>query len=162
MNKFIILSAAMLSLTAPAFAAGTHKDGHDDDHAGEMAIGMPGDAHHASRTVEISMNETDDGEMLFEPRDLSFAKGETVRLIITNDGEQEHEFVLDTPEENAEHKDLMARFPEMEHDDPNAIRLQPGEGGEIVWTFANAGTFEFACLILGHYESGMHGPVVVE
>ena len=33
----------------------------------------------------------------------------------------------------------MEKFPEMEHDDPNAIRLAPGETGEIVWTFANAG-----------------------
>jgi uncharacterized cupredoxin-like copper-binding protein len=139
MTRFTTLTAAMLALAAPAFAG----PGHD-----EMAVGMPGDAAHVDRTVEISMLETDEGE--------------TVRLVITNIGEQEHEFVLDTPEANQEHKDLMARFPEMEHDDPNAVRLQPGEEGEIVWTFANEGTFEFACLIMGHYESGMHGPVVVE
>ncbi|XDA98705.1 cupredoxin family protein [Sulfitobacter sp. LCG007] len=161
MSGTMILVATMLSLTAPAFAAGTHEGGHDDHHGAEMAVGMPGDAHNASRTVEISMIETDDGEMLFEPRDLAFAKGETVRLVISNDGEQEHEFVLDTAEQNQEHKALMERFPEMEHDDPNAVRLQPGETGEIVWTFANEGEFEFACLILGHYESGMHGPAVV-
>ena len=153
MTRFTTLTAAMLALAAPAFAG----PGHD-----EMAVGMPGDAAHVDRTVEISMLETDEGEMLFEPRDLAFTEGETVRLVITNIGEQEHEFVLDTPEANQEHKDLMARFPEMEHDDPNAVRLQPGEEGEIVWTFANEGTFEFACLIMGHYESGMHGPVVVE
>ena len=44
---------------------------------------------------------------------------------------------MDTVEANAEHKELMARFPEMEHDDPNAVRLQPGETGEILWTFEN-------------------------
>ena len=94
-------------------------------------------------------------------RELSFAAGETVRLVITNKGELEHEFVMDTVEANAEHKELMARFPEMEHDDPNAVRLQPGETGEILWTFTNAGEFEFACLMLGHYEAGMHGPLNV-
>ena len=31
----------------------------------------------------------------------------------------------------------------------------------MIWTFTNAGTFEFACLIPGHYESGMHGPISV-
>lgn len=158
MSRLSILSVALLSLAAPAFAAGTHDGGH----AEKMAIGRPGEAHHATRTVEISMMETDDGEMLFEPRDLTFEEGETVRFLISNDGEQEHEFVLDTPEANQKHKDMMARFPEMEHEDPNAVRLQSGETDEIVWTFANEGEFEFACLILGHYESGMHGPVVVE
>ena len=153
MTRFTTLTAAMLALAAPAFAG----PGHD-----EMAIGMPGDAAHVDRTVEISMLETDEGEMLYEPSDLAFSTGETVRLVITNDGEQEHEFVLDTPEENQEHKAVMEEFPEMEHDDPNAVRLEPGESGEIVWTFANDGTFEFACLILGHYEAGMHGDVVVD
>jgi uncharacterized cupredoxin-like copper-binding protein len=39
--------------------------------------------------------------------------------------------------------------------------LDEGRSGEVIWTFSNAGTFEFACLIPGHYESGMHGPIVV-
>ena len=107
------------------------------------------------------MKEAEYGEMVFAPSDMQFKAGETVRLVITNEGELEHEFVLDTPEKNQEHKALMAKFPEMEHDDPNAIRLMPGASGEIVWTFANEGNFEYACLMLGHYESGMHGPVVV-
>ncbi|MEO9960025.1 MAG: hypothetical protein ABJF07_06990, partial [Nisaea sp.] len=57
--------------------------------------------------------------------------------------------------------EVMERFPEMEHADPNSISLQPGETGEILWTFTNTGDFEFACLIPGHYESGMHGPLTV-
>ena len=122
---------------------------------------MPGDAAQVDRTVEVSMVETENAEMLFEPSDLSFEKGETVRIVITNTGYLEHEFVLDTSEEITEHKAVMEEFPDMEHDDPNAVRLEPGETGEIVWTFANDGAFEYACLIPGHYESGMHGPLVV-
>jgi uncharacterized cupredoxin-like copper-binding protein len=99
--------------------------------------------------------------MLFEPRTLKFRKGETVKLVITNAGEQEHEFVLDTSEKNVAHKAMMEEMGDMEHDDPNAIRLEPGAEGEIVWTFSNTGTFEYACLMLGHYEAGMHGPVAV-
>lgn len=157
MSRLLILSTLMLSFAAPAFAAGTHKDSHGD----EMAAGTPGKAGTVDRTVEVSMIETDDGEMLYEPRDLSFEKGETVRFIITNTGYGEHEFVLDSTDENQKHKALMEEFPEMEHADPNAIRLQPGESGEIVWTFTKAGAFEYACLIPGHYESGMHGPVSI-
>ncbi len=157
MTRLTILTAAMLALAVPAFAAGEHDGGHGD----EMAIGMPGDAAQVDRTVELSMVETDDGEMLFEPRDLSFDKGETVRFVITNTGDLEHEMVLDTSDEIQEHKALMEEFPDMAHDDPNAVRLEPGETGEIVWTFANDGAFEYACLIPGHHESGMHGPLVV-
>jgi len=38
----------------------------------------------------------------------------------------------------------------------------PGKTGEIVWHFNRAGSFEFACLIAGHYEAGMHLPITVE
>ena len=155
--KNLILTTALMALAAPVFAAGDHDGGHGD----EMAVGMPGDAAQVDRTVEVSMVETENAEMLFEPSDLSFEKGETVRIVITNTGYLEHEFVLDTSEEITEHKAVMEEFPEMEHDDPNAVRLEPGETGEIVWTFANDGAFEYACLIPGHYESGMHGPLVV-
>ena len=49
----------------------------------------------------------------------------------------------------------------MEHDDPNSVRLDVAQTGEIIWSFTNAGSFEFACLIPGHYEAGMHSDVVV-
>jgi uncharacterized cupredoxin-like copper-binding protein len=157
MTRHAILTILLVSLGLPAFAGGTGKHGHD----GEMAAGRPGEATEATRVVEMTMRELDTGEMVFEPNDLSFASGETVRFVITNAGLAEHEFVLDSIEKNAEHKALMERFPEMEHDDPNAVRLEPGETEEIVWTFSKAGGFEFACLLPGHYESGMHGPVSV-
>jgi uncharacterized cupredoxin-like copper-binding protein len=154
----LALATTLLALTfSPAFAGGTHEGGHGE----MMEVGMPAKKTGGMTKVKVSLIETDDGEMLFEPRDLTFKAGETVQFTITNDGDAEHEFVMDTLENNAKHKELMAKFPEMEHDDPNAVRLQPGDKGTIVWTFANAGTFEFACLIPGHYEAGMHGALTV-
>lgn len=153
----LIGAAAIAMLPFAAEAAGNHAGGHHD----AMAIGEPGKAAQASRTIAVSMRETHDGAMVFEPSRIEVGAGETVRLAITNDGETAHEFVMDGMDEIQEHKALMEKFPEMEHDDPNAVRLQPGESGEIVWTFGKSGEFEFACLIPGHYESGMHGPLVV-
>ncbi|WP_146592413.1 plastocyanin/azurin family copper-binding protein [Puniceibacterium confluentis] len=167
MKTLLINSALSLVLGGSAFAAGTHSGDHSGGHASTtiadhghdmMAVGTPG-GDTISRTVEVSMKETDDG-MVFEPASLEFAAGETVKFVLTNAGELEHEFVMDTADKNQEHKVLMAKM-DMEHDDPNSIRLDPGAEGEIVWTFSNAGTFEFACLIPGHYESGMHGPITV-
>nr|BAT31447.1 copper binding protein [Fulvimarina pelagi] len=140
--------------------------GHDHapaeaGHDAELVVGVPGEAEQASRTIDVSMKEDDDGAMIFEPASIAVEEGETVRLTIRNDGELEHEFVLGDRSHIAEHKGLMERFPEMEHADPNAVRLQPGESGEIVWTFTKAGDFEFACLIPGHYDAGMHGKLTV-
>ena len=56
----------------------------------------------------------------------------------------------------------MEKNPEMEHDEPNGKRLEPKKSAEILWRFSKAGTFEFACLIPGHYETGMKGVVVVK
>lgn len=152
-----IITAALLALaTTPAFASGTHGGGH-----GAMEVGTPAMAEDATTQIAVSLFETDDGDMLIEPGELDFAAGETVLFTITNNGDYEHEFVMDTIENNEKHKELMEQFPEMEHADPNALRLQPGETGTIAWTFANAGTFEFACLIPGHYQSGMHGALSV-
>ena len=174
MKYLLSITAALLISTNLSYAAGSHSGGHDegngdshaeghggDDHHGEMAAGKPGEASAVTRTVEVKMYETDDGQMLFEPKTLSVKHGETIRFAITNAGENEHEFVLDSYEKNQEHKAVMAKFPEMEHDDPNSVRLEEGEKGEIIWNFSNNGEFEFACLIPGHYESGMKGVLTV-
>ncbi|MEC7794390.1 MAG: cupredoxin family protein [Pseudomonadota bacterium] len=156
--KTVILALGLAFLPTLGLASGTHG-------SEQMAVGMP--AMHGpkpSRTIEVIMKEDydKDAPFVFEPSaEMTFAEGETVRLHIVNKGEETHEFVMDTMEENAEHKELMAKFPEMEHDDPNAVRLAPGEEAEILWTFNKAGNFEFACLLPGHYEGGMHGALTV-
>ncbi|MBV1866000.1 MAG: copper-binding protein [Rhodobacteraceae bacterium] len=162
MKNLLLTTAALFTLTTAAMAGGAHNQSHDDDHTGERkTIGSPASAGQETRTVEVAMFETDDGHMLFEPRSLDIKKGEIVLFNIVNKGELEHEFVLDTVGKNQEHKASMAKMPEMEHDDPNSVRLEAGETDQIVWNFTNGGTFEFACLIPGHYESGMHGDVLV-
>jgi uncharacterized cupredoxin-like copper-binding protein len=157
-----ILTAALLLAAIPgaALATGNHAGGHGEE-AGTMAIGKPGKAGKAKRTVNITMSENDDGKMMFQPAVLKVKQGETVRLKFVNKGQVDHEFVMDVHEGIMEHKALMEKFPEMEHADPNSIRLAPGARGEIIWTFANAGEFGFACLIPGHYDSGMKGDISV-
>lgn len=160
MKQIFIAAAFVAASSAAAFAGGTHAGGHEKE-SGKIAIGEPGEAGEAKRTVNISMTEKDDGAMMFQPAILKVKKGETVRLKFFNKGQVDHEFVMDAHEGILEHKALMEKFPEMEHADPNSIRLAPGARGEIVWTFASAGEFAFACLIPGHYGSGMKGDISV-
>ncbi|RWH71725.1 MAG: copper oxidase [Mesorhizobium sp.] len=159
--KRILAAAVLMAVSSGiAFATGNHAGGHGEE-AGTIAIGKPGKAAQAKRVVNIAMSEKEDGSMVFEPAVLKVKEGETVRLKFTNKGETDHEFVMDTTEGVMEHKVLMEKFPEMEHSDPNSIRLAPGAKGEIIWTFAKAGDFTFACLIPGHYDAGMKGDITV-
>ena len=155
--KTVTLALLFAALTSPALASGTHSGGH----AEAMAVGEPGKKAEATKTIKVTMKETDDGQMIFTPNDFKVRKGQTIVFAIRNAGELDHEFVLDQEDKIMEHKAMMEKFPEMEHDDPNAIRLAPGKSGEVVWKFTNDGTFRVACLVPGHYESGMHGSVAV-
>ena len=58
--------------------------------------------------------------MLFIPDRVEVRKGEQIRFILRNNGQLEHEFVLATPTENIKHAEEMKKYPDMEHDDPNA------------------------------------------
>lgn len=162
MKLTFLTGCLLIGLGGGAIAGGNHAGGHSHGEAGMMAIGKPGDPAVVTRAVKIVMKENEGGGMVFEPTSISIREGETLRLEFVNAGELDHEFVMDVQDGIDEHKILMEKFPEMEHDDPNAIRLAPGESGEIIWTFANAGEFGFACLIPGHYDAGMKGDIHVK
>ncbi|MEJ7688795.1 MAG: cupredoxin family protein [Variovorax sp.] len=146
--------AGLLALIASAApAAGSHAGGHGHDDA----IGKPGTATKATRTVKVDMT---DG-MRFNPSSIQVKQGETVRFVVTNSGKLKHEMVLGTDAELKAHYEEMKKNPEMEHDDPNMVTLDAGKTGEVVWQFTRAGKVDFACLQPGHYEAGMKGAVNV-
>jgi uncharacterized cupredoxin-like copper-binding protein len=119
--------------------------------------GIAGEAGAARRTIDVRM----DDDMRFVPDRIDVQLGETLRFRVQNTGKAMHEFVIGTRAENARHAELMVKFPGMEHDEPYMAHVPPGKTGEIVWTFNRAGTFEFACLIAGHYQAGMVGTINV-
>jgi uncharacterized cupredoxin-like copper-binding protein len=119
--------------------------------------GIAGDAKSANKTVNVSMGD----DMRFSPEKLTVRQGETIRFVVRNTGTLLHEFVIGTQAENTKHAELMLMFPGMEHDEPHMAHVDPGQTGEIVWTFNRAGTFEFACLIAGHFQAGMVGTITV-
>jgi len=130
-------------------------------HGKEVAYGKPGDPKKPARIVQIAMSERD-GKMQFIPDRIEIRRGEQVKFSLRNNGELDHELVLATLEENLKHAVEMQKNPDMEHDDPNAKRLQPKKTGEIVWQFTKAGEFDFSCLIPGHREAGMTGKIIVK
>jgi uncharacterized cupredoxin-like copper-binding protein len=150
------LFAALAFTPALAHDMGGHSHGPASFDAGE-----PGDAKKPSRTFAVVSLEAD-GKMSFAPDRIEVKAGEQIDFAVTNKGELEHEFVIGSEIENAAHAEAMQAMPDMVHKDPNAVRVAPGKTEHLVWKFSKAGTFEFACLIPGHYEAGMKGAATVK
>jgi uncharacterized cupredoxin-like copper-binding protein len=170
------LAGAALLLSAASFdqRALAHSDRHGAGHAGHgaghraghgaghgFAAGEPGDPKQAGRTIEIVMSEGP-GTMTYSPDRIEVRRGEQVKFVLRNAGELRHEFLIDTVANNARHKIEMEKSPDMAHEEANGRHVEPRRSAELVWRFTKAGIFEFACLIPGHYESGMKGVVVVK
>jgi uncharacterized cupredoxin-like copper-binding protein len=150
----LLALAGMARMALPAIA----HEGHDT-----FAAGEPGDPKRPAREVRVLM--FDDGSekvMRYEPAVITVRKGEQVRFLLENGGTESHEFMLATVADNRKHAELMKKFPDMEHTEPNATRLAVSQHGELLWKFTKAGEFEYACLIPGHYEAGMHGKITVK
>jgi len=169
-----ILTAGWL-IAGPALAAGAHSGGHGHG----MQFGEAGKASEVSRTIEVSM-----GDNYFEPEKIQVKAGETVRFVVKNEGEFVHEFNIGSAAMHVAHQKEMVTMVEhgaleadrinhammkmdmgggktMEHNDPNAVLLEPGKTGEVIWKFAESADLEFACNVPGHYEAGMVGHIEV-
>ncbi|WP_348703836.1 cupredoxin domain-containing protein, partial [Acidovorax soli] len=109
------------------------------------------------RTITLRMND----DMRFTPSHIEVREGDTVRLRAENRGKVLHEIVLGTQAELAQHAQMMQKFPGMEHDEPHMAHVRAGRRGDIVWHFNRPGSFDFACLIPGHYQAGMTGTITV-
>lgn len=156
----VLITAALIGLAGGAFAHGGEDHGKDKAAVvkkEQKEWGIAGDMKPGMRTIEVRMSDA----MRFTPDRIEVKQGETVRLVHSNAGKIMHEFVLGTKKELDEHAALMAKFPNMEHDEPYMAHVGPGKTGQIVWTFNRAGEFDFACLIPGHYQAGMVGKIKV-
>ncbi len=128
---------------------GAHQ--HHSSEAHQSAAGKPGKASAVRRSIKVTMLDT----MRYEPSSITVKPGETLRFVIENKGKLAHEFGIGTPEEQMQHAEMMKAMPDMKHDDPNVVTLEPGQKKELIWQFTKAGTFEIACHVPGHYPAGM-------
>ena len=162
-------------IAASALAGGT-AFAHSNEHPSDMSVhakphqhhhkakaeqkpwGIEGNAKRVSRIIEVSMGD----DFRFQPASMEIQQNETIRFVIKNTGKILHELVIGTAAENAKHAELMLKFPNMEHDEPYMAHVKAGSTGEILWTFNRTGQFECACLVGGHYQSGMKGTILVQ
>ena len=134
-TRLIVVVGVFLTSTGAVLA--THiamprpASAHED--RGHFSAGEPGDPKKPARVVEIKMFEGS-GKMGYEPARIEVRRGEQIRFVLQNDGEEDHEFILATVAENRKHAEVMKKNPDMEHDDPHAKRLLPH--GRGLWLLA--------------------------
>lgn len=157
--KTYVLAGLIAIVPGLSFAHG------GEDHGTQASVvkmeqkvwGIAGDAGQVGRTINATMTDT----MRFTPDRIDIEEGDTVRIVLENQGKLLHEFVIGTKQEPDAHAALMMKFPNMEHDEPYMAHVPAGKTGELIWTFNRSDEFAFACLIAGHYEAGMVGKVRV-
>ena len=155
----VLVSLALAAAIGTARADDAHKGHAHAARPVQTAYGIAGDPSKVARTITLDMTDN----MRFTPSALDVKLGETVRFVLANNGVQMHEMVLGTKDELAQHAAMMRQGKPMDHHAlPAMAHVMSGKKGEIVWRFNRAGTFDFACLIPGHFEAGMLGTVTVK
>lgn len=117
------------------------------------------------RVVRIDMND-----FAFSPASIAVTPGERITLSFRNIGSQEHEFMAGheaIPGKGFAHDwlDLASAGAVKEHAAGHSgagLRLAPrGAANVTIVVPAEVGEVEFACFVVGHYESGMKGTLIV-
>ena len=158
-RRLAALAIALSTVTAVAHEQqGGDKPRYDYSKAQVTAFGKAFDPRKAKREIRIDMADT----MRYSPAQVTVKRGETVRFLVRNRGQQMHEMVLGTRKELEGHAELMRKHPGMEHDEPHMVHVPPGKIGQIGWQFTKPGEFHYGCLIPGHFEAGMVGTVIVK
>ena len=109
----------------------------------------------APQEVHITM-----GEMYVKSNITTFKVGQPYKLVVTNEGKVLHEFVIAPTRKPGEAHEDLDKVALVHKDDVGS-----GQSITIDFTFkqaAPAGTLEMECSYPGHYEKGMHIPIVVQ
>lgn len=140
MRSNLVLLAAVLALVGAACGSDVGNGTVDDP-----------------RTIEITALD----DPAYDPASIDVGAGETVRFIVTNSGEADHEFVVGDMEmqEMAEEQAMEGMHGHAEA--MASLGIEPGETVETVVTFDEPGELFYACHIEGHYEGGMVGTITI-
>ncbi len=92
------------------------------------------------------------GDMFVKPATTSLKAGTPYLFEVTNTGAAAHELVFEPA--GADDKPLEAEI-NGKTVESEAEDIAPGETKTLLWTFTDAGAYQMACHVPGHYEAGM-------
>lgn len=156
----VLLTITLGFISSSALAAAGHDDGSQSVSSAEI-----------DRTIAVTT-----GDLWFKPDDLSIAPGETVKFVVENTGRLEHEFVIGSADDQAEHREMMQQMAsnggghDMSAGHHGGMQAMPsvtvaaGETKTLVWTAPETldAALVYACNIPGHFEAGMRGELMVQ
>jgi len=90
----------------------------------------------------------------------TFTTGVPYHFVVVNKGTVNHQFLIMPPISNP----TTQQIDSLKQAGSAGNGIAPGATATVDYTFtkpAPAGTLEFACHLPGHYEAGMHTPIVV-
>jgi uncharacterized cupredoxin-like copper-binding protein len=132
-------------------------------HGADVKFGSPGKANAKNaRIVNISVDETADGKMTYTPATVDVKRGETIHFVVVNHGKATHDFFVGPEQLIDEHAEEVKKNPNTDMDDPSWIRVKAGETGNLVWRFTVKGDFDYASVLPGEIEAGLHGSISVK
>lgn len=164
MKRIVFAGLALAVLTGSASAHGKKEHGEKVTSVPanldmfENEFGRTGRPEAVVRTIKVGMSDA----FKYEPAIIHVKVGETIRFVVQNRGEMLHEMVVGRTEDIVKHAILMEKFPGMEHGEPYMAHADKGQTAEIIWAFSKPGTFEYGCLIPGHYDAGMKGVIYAD
>ncbi len=111
-------------------------------------------------------------EFKFEPNQLTLTTGQRVRIVFQNQGTVDHELEVESLKADNVVLDLSnaGTIPDDERDEAMGDALggevhayaAAGSVATVDFTPTTAGTYNFACNLPGHKESGMTGTIIVQ
>ena len=104
----------------------------------------------AATAVKVTLSE-----FTVEMSGTTLAAGTKVTYTITNNGKIKHEMVLE--KEGVTDEPLAFNGTEQEAED-----IEPGTTRTVEWTIPEAGKYQLACHVEGHYEAGMKTAFIAE
>ncbi len=153
MNRFIKSAGLLLSLSisaAPLFAHGNQSS---------QTVGKPANPALAKQIIEVTTS--DDMRFHFN-KPLNIKDGDIITFNIRNKGKVAHEFSIGDEKEQAAHRKMMQKMPNMVHEDENTVTIKPNEQKSITWQFKKGEEVVISCNIPGHYEAGMVQRITVK
>jgi uncharacterized cupredoxin-like copper-binding protein len=119
----------------------------------------------SSNTVPATEITVDMNEFLYEPAKITVPANQPVRLILTNSGAQEHDFVVETiPVTNVQKEgDSGGAHHAHGADADYDLHISTSAGGTstLSFTVTEPGTYKIFCSIQGHEIAGMIGELIV-
>ena len=132
-------------------------------HGADVKFGVPGKANAKNAHVlNISVDETADGKMTYTPATVDVKRGETIHFVVVNHGKATHDFFVGPEQLIDEHVEEVKKNPNTDMDDPSWIRVKAGDTGNLVWRFTVKGDFDYASVLPGEIEAGLHGTISVK